>query len=153
MTPVLRRATPDDAALISHHRDSMFLDMGIDPAVVAAASEPGREWVAAALADGRYVGVLAEHDGEVVGGVGVCWLDLPPNMHTVVDRRRYILNMYVHPGARGHGLARLLLSEALSVCRASGVTAVSLHASDAGRGLYAAAGFVPTSEMRLRVEI
>mgnify|MGYP003548309000 CR=1 FL=1 len=42
-----------------------------------------------------------------------------------------------------------LVDEALGVCRESGVTAVSLHASDAGRPLYESLGFVATNEMRL----
>ena len=46
------------------------------------------------------------------GGVGVCWLDLPPNTQTTVDRRAYLLNMYVSPEYRGRGLARRLVEEA-----------------------------------------
>ena len=79
----------------------------------------------------------------------VLWLDLPPNMHTTVPRRGYLLNMYVEPTHRRRGLARVLVDEALFVCRASGVDAVSLHASDAGRPLYEALGFTSTNEMRI----
>jgi hypothetical protein len=34
-------------------------------------------------------------------------------------------------------------------CRANGVSAVILHASDAGRPLYASMGFEPSNEMRV----
>ncbi|MFN8098066.1 MAG: GNAT family N-acetyltransferase [Dermatophilaceae bacterium] len=149
MPLTLRRATIDDVGLIGHHRDSMFRDMGIAEEVISAASAPARVWLAAALTDGRYVGVLAQDEGVVVGGVGVLWLDLPPNMHTTVPRRGYLLNMYVEPTHRRRGLARVLVDEALFVCRASGVDAVSLHASDAGRPLYEALGFTSTNEMRI----
>lgn len=149
MPITLRRATGDDAPLIGHHRDAMFTEMGIAADVVTAASGSAREWVAAALTDGRYVGILATDGDLVVGGVGVLWLDLPPNMHTTLPRRAYLLNMYVEPSHRGQGLARRLMGEALSVCRASGVDAVSLHASEAGRALYASLGFTPTTEMRI----
>ncbi len=149
MPITLRRATIADVDVIGHHRDSMFRDMGIDEAVVRAASGPARAWLAGALADGRYAGVLAESDGAVVGGVGVLWLDLPPNMHTTLPRRGYVLNLYVEATQRRRGLARRLIAEALEVCRASGVDTVSLHASDAGRPLYEALGFAATNEMRL----
>ena len=151
MSIAIRRATPHDATVISGHRDAMFVEMGTAQEAVAAASGPALTWIAAALRDGRYVGLLASPAGEqvILGGVGVCWLDLPPNTQTTVDRRAYLLNMYVSPEYRGRGLARRLVDEALGVCRESGVTAVSLHASDAGRPLYESPGFVATNEMRL----
>ena len=36
-------------------------------------------------------------------------------------------------------------------CRKEGFSAVSLHACDAGRPLYASLGFQPTNEMTLRL--
>jgi hypothetical protein len=38
---------------------------------------------------------------------------------------------------------------AIESCRERGLSAVLLHASDAGRPLYESMGFTPTSEMRL----
>ncbi len=146
----IRTATASDAETISGHRDRMFLDMGIDPAVVTAASDPALRWIRAALADGRYLGWLATEDSGVVGGVGLTFLDLPPNMHTVNDQRGYLLNMFVEPAFRGQGIARTLVDRALAECRARGIDAVTLHASDAGRPLYESLGFTPTNEMRLR---
>lgn len=148
----LRRADVDDARVIQHHRDAMFLEMGIDPEVVGAASEPARAWTTRALASGTYTGLLYAAAGapsEVVAGCGVTRLDLPPNMHTAVARRGYVLNMYVEPGHRRRGLARSLVTQAIEVCRSAGVDLVSLHASGAGRPLYADLGFVPTNELRL----
>lgn len=144
-----RRATLDDLDIVQGHRDRMFLDMGTDPEHVAAGRPAGRAWLARALPEGRYVGVLAEGDAAVVGGVGVVWIDLPPNMHTTVARRGYVLNMFVEPDARRRGLARRLLEEALAVCREAGVDYVTLHASEAGRGLYESRGFSANHEMRL----
>ncbi len=145
----LRRATVSDLDVVQHHRDAMFRDMGVDPAVVAAGSPGGRAWLERTVASGQYVGILAVEGGTVTGGVGVTWLDLPPNMHTSLDRRGYVLNMYVQPAHRCRGIARLLLDDVLSVCRDEGVEVVSLHASEYGRGLYESAGFTPTNEMRL----
>ena len=149
--PTIRRAQTAETDTVTRHRDAMFAEMGIDAGVVAAASGPARTWLAAALADGRYVGLLAESGGAVIGGIGITWLDLPPNMNTQLDRRGYLLNMFVEPVARSQGVARALLRAALDECRAQGVDCVSLHASDAGRSLYESSGFSPTNEMRLRL--
>lgn len=145
----LRRATDADLDVVQHHRDAMFLDMAIEPSVVAASSPGGRAWLERTVRTGQYVGILAIEDEVVVGGVGVTWLDLPPNMHTSLDRRGYVLNMYVQPSHRRRGIARLLLDEALSTCREQGVDVVSLHASDSARVLYESVGFKPTNEFRM----
>jgi ribosomal protein S18 acetylase RimI-like enzyme len=149
MSTDLRRATASDLDVVQHHRDAMFLDMGIDPTVVAAGSPGGRAWLERTVPTGQYLGLLAVEATDVVGGVGVTWLDLPPNMHTALDMRAYILNMYVEPSHRRRGLARQLVEEALSVCRDAGVDLVNLHASDFGRHLYESMGFTTTNEMRL----
>ncbi|MEI2777833.1 MAG: GNAT family N-acetyltransferase [Tetrasphaera sp.] len=104
------------------------------------------------LSDGRYVGLLVHLDGQVVGGVGILWQDLPPNMNTTKSIRGYLLNMYVDPVHRSQGIARILPAAALDACRTKGVDVVTLHASDAGRAIYAAAGFTSTSEMRLQLD-
>lgn len=145
----LRRATATDLDVVQHHRDAMFLDMGIDPAIVAAGSPGGLVWLGRTVSTGQYVGILAVEAEAVVGGVGVTWLDLPPNMHTSLDRRGYVLNMYVERSHRRRGIARLLLDAALSACRQQGVDVVSLHPSDSARLMYESVGFGPTNELRL----
>lgn len=130
----------------------MFLDMGVDAVVVAAASSGSRAWLERAVSTGQYVGILAVAAEVVAGGVGVTWLDLPPNMHTSLDRRGYVLNMYVEQPYRRRGIARLLLDEALATCRQQGVDVVSLHASDSARLLYESVGFTPTNEFRMSLE-
>ena len=121
MPLTLRRATIDDVGLIGHHRDSMFRDMGIAE-VISAASAPARVWLAQPLTDGRYVGVLAQDEGVVVGGVRVLWLDLPPNIHR---RCRDAATCSTWPSSRptGGAVSPGPRGRALFVCRASGVDA------------------------------
>lgn len=73
----LRLATPADAALIQAQRDAMFVDMGSDPARLAAVHDAGVAWHARTLAAGIYTGLLIEGGGEVIAGAGILWTDLP----------------------------------------------------------------------------
>ena len=49
------------------------------------------------------------------------------------------------PEARRHGIAKRLVQAMIDWCRKEGFSSVSLHASDAGRPLYASLGFQPCS--------
>lgn len=145
----LRLATPADAALIQAQRDAMFVDMGSDPARLAAVHDAGVAWHARTLAAGTYTGLLVEGGGEVIAGAGILWTDLPPNADTTATTRAYVLNVYVQPAQRGQRLARALMQAALAECRARGVDIVTLTASDAGRPTYEALGFTPQAELKL----
>jgi GNAT superfamily N-acetyltransferase len=59
--------------------------------------------------------------------------------------------MYTEPGARRRGVAKRLLEAMIEWCRTKGFSAVSLHASDAGRPLYEMVGFQQTNEMTLKL--
>jgi GNAT superfamily N-acetyltransferase len=86
---------------------------------------PGRLW-------------LAEGDGALVGSIGIV------GREGGAAQLRWLL---LHPDARGRGLGRRLVDEALAYCRASGYRSVYLWTvhvlTDAAR-LYVAAGFDKT---------
>lgn len=145
----LRPATPEDAGLIATQREAMFVEMGSDPARLAAVRDTGAAWHRAALENGRYLGLLLEHGGQVVAGTGILWTDFPPNADTASTARAYLLNVYVSPEHRGRRLARALVQAALAECRARDVDIVTLTASEAGRPTYEALGFRPQAEYRL----
>lgn len=151
MSPVIRLATPEDAGVIATQRSAMFREMGEDSARTEAVHSAALAWHTRALESGLYTGFLAEAGGEVVGGAGVVWQDLPPSPNTDRDVRAYVMNVYVRPDQRGQGLARELLERVLAECAARGVSVISLHTSEAGRSLYEELGFRPTNELRLKV--
>lgn len=149
-----RSATPQDCAVILHHRRSMFHDMGegtaeeLDRMVEATAP-----WLVRALADGSYRGWLAEDSqGSVVVGGGVLMSSWPAGPRDPYTRRALIINVYTEPEVRQQGLARQLMLLMIQWLREQGLSSVVLHASDAGRHLYETLGFVPTNEMRLRLK-
>ena len=150
----IRPATPQDCAVILHHRRSMFQDMGegssedLDRMVEATAP-----WLARALVDGSYQGWLAETaDRRVVAGAGVLISSWPAGPHDPVTRRALIINVYTEPKVRRRGLARRLMLLMIQWLKEQGFSSVALHASDEGRPLYETLGFVPTNEMRLRLK-
>jgi GNAT superfamily N-acetyltransferase len=86
-----------------------------------------------------------------MGGGGIVVADWPgyPGEHHA--QRVWILNMYTEPAARRWGVATRLLEAMVTWCRTNKFSAVSLHASSAGRALYQAMGFEQTNEMILKL--
>jgi GNAT superfamily N-acetyltransferase len=146
-----RLATVADAELIGEQRRRMFVDMGqADDARMQAMVDGFVPWVRPKLADGSYVGWLVSEGDRVVAGAGMWLMDFPPHWMDAQPLRAYLLNFYVDPAFRGHGLAYGLLKTAVNDGRERGIKVVSLHASQFGKPLYERNGFVATNEMMLR---
>jgi GNAT superfamily N-acetyltransferase len=149
-----RTATPDDCAVILHHRRSMFEDMKEGSAQdLDQMLEATRPWLERALADGSYRGWLAAiAGGRVAAGGGVLISSWPAGPRDPRTRRAVILNVYCEPELRRQGLARQLMLLMIQWLKDQGFSSVALHASDAGRHLYGRLGFRPTNEMRLELK-
>ena len=148
----IRKAAPSEAAIILHHRRSMFRDIGegtveeLDRMVEVAA-----RWLARALADGSYRHWLAlDGSGRFAGGGGVLLSPLPANPKDPCTERAIILNVYTELEFRKRGIARQVMQAILAWIKERGLRSVNLHASAEGRGLYEKLGFAATNEMRLR---
>jgi GNAT superfamily N-acetyltransferase len=157
---MLRPLTPDDAAIVARHRAAMFHEMGSLAACdVAALQAASAEYLRPAIERGEYHGWLALQNGEsapasevIVGGAGIQLRpQLPrpkPGGGLVCGRQGIILNVYVEPAFRRRGLARALVAAAIAWARQNRLAGLVLHASEAGRPLYAQMGFIETNEMR-----
>ncbi len=149
-----RLATVADAELIGAQRHRMFVDSGqADDERMQTVTAKFVPWVRAKLEDGSYIGWLTSEtseDGRVVAGAGMWLMDFPPHWMDAEPVRAYLLNFYVDPAFRGHGLAHALLKTAVGEARRRGIKVVSLHASKFGRPLYERNGFEATNEMILR---
>jgi GNAT superfamily N-acetyltransferase len=155
--PTLRRATPDDAPLITAQRHQMFADneLATETAynTMDLAFEP---WVRERLADGRYVGLFlegaagAEEEGTLLAACGIFFGDFPPHFLDPNPIRAYLLNFYTAPEARGRGLATQLLQHAVDECKKANVRVITLHASKFGKPIYEKFGFAQNNEMILK---
>jgi len=149
----VRQADVGDLKHILHHRRAMFEEMGFrDNAVLDRVVDLSREYFSDALRTGTYRAWLAEElNGQVVGGGGIVIADWPGYPGENHAQRAWILNMYTEPGARRCRVAKRLLEVMIEWCRTKGLSAVSLHASSAGRPLYERVGFQQTNEMLLKL--
>jgi len=153
----IRRATAADAGVLARHRAEMFRDMGQLPDGLSdTLIDAARAYFTQAIADGRYVGWVAELDdrsGEIVAGAGLQLRELLPRPDAVRERlvrgpQALVLNVYTERAWRRRGVADALMRELLRWCRGNGIESVVLHASGEGRPLYEKLGFRPTNEMR-----
>ncbi|MDR0277142.1 MAG: GNAT family N-acetyltransferase [Paucimonas sp.] len=145
---VVRRLRPDDGEMICRHREAMFLEADGDPATLRHMTEHFRPWLQPRLVDGRYYGFVLEDAGQTAAAIGLMSIDWPPHpAHPQLDQRGYVLNVYVEPTYRRRGLASQLmrLGEAEFAWRGLGFAV--LHATEAGRPVYAGLGWGATAEM------
>ncbi len=148
----LRAATPADLDALVRHRRRMWEDMGtLAPGAPDASERAYRDWLAPRLASGEVVGWLAQDAAGPVAS-GLLWFqDWHPRPTVPRGTIPYLLSFFVEPRARGQGLARAMVESGVKLARAAGHPRVALHASEAGRPLYAALGFKPSTEMWLEV--
>jgi len=161
---VLRRAVADDAALLAYHRAAMWREMGRLPDYAwDDAVRDSEAWFARAVPDGTYVGWLAAPTGnpaEIVAGAGIVIRPIIPTVRPRGGRvistgapQGLVVNVFTERPWRRHGLGRLLMLRVIEEARALALSSLVLHASEDGRALYEAVGFVGTNEMRFSGEI
>lgn len=153
--PTLRRATPEDAALIAQHRHRMFAENRFTSESRLNAMDRAFEpWVREHLAAGTYIGLFLCDDADpaqVLAAAGIYLMPFPPHWSHDEPMRAYLLNFYTAPEARGRGYAKQLVQASIEEAKARGAAVVTLHASPYGRPIYEKFGFEPTTEMMLRL--
>jgi len=151
--PTIRRATAADAELLAEQRMRMYMDAGMaEESAMGAMRESFMPWVRERIRNGSYAGWISEDNGRAVGGAGLWVMEWPPHFLDAGSRRGYLLNFYVAPEARRHGIARELLGAGLAEAKVRGLRVVTLHASKYGQPLYEQLGFKAANEMRLVLE-
>jgi GNAT superfamily N-acetyltransferase len=145
----IRAATPDDAAVIAHHRAAMFRDMNSVNGEEAEKLEAEvLSHLRLMLADWRYAGWLIEYNGNVVAGAGVVVSQVLPRPGVLEGGAgAHIVNVYTEPEHRRRGLARKLMQAILDWCQQYRIAVITLAASEDGRPLYESLGFVQMNQM------
>ncbi len=142
--------------MLVRHRRAMWGDIGgWTRRELENADAPYRRWVRREMRAGRFLGFLFVRPDRSVAGSGAVWL--PPAQPRPGRLARlempYILSMYTDPGARGQGVATTLVHAMVRWAEQRGYRRIFLHASKAGRPIYARLGFVDGNEMRLDLPV
>lgn len=153
-TVTIRHATPGDADTITEHRLLMFKETRtVSPEIEANLRAELPDLLRSMLQSSLYVGWLAEADnGQIIAGAGVQVRRLLPRVETQIPCEALVVNVYVAPEFRRHGLARRLMEQIVAWAPGQGIERIALHASDMGRPLYASLGFAASTEMILHVK-
>jgi GNAT superfamily N-acetyltransferase len=143
----VRLATPADHAALARLRVALLEETGA-PLSAQERDEMLRLNEAFFLRHGRsrdWRNWLVEDAGQAVCAGTLAFLLRPPYPGNPQGKDAYFLNMYTLPSHRGRGAARLVLQAAIEHARRRGVRKLVLHATEAGRPLYAKAGFLPSA--------
>jgi GNAT superfamily N-acetyltransferase len=146
----IRRAAPDDAALLAEHRARVWREVGGHSEESMAAQIPvWTAWFHDAVEDGTYVAFVADENGEpIASGALLVHVEVPrPGSPSDLGGR--VHSVYVVPHARRRGIARALMAEIMDYAQTALLIGLRLHPSEDARPLYASLGFGPRDEMGL----
>lgn len=137
---IIRKATADDAKLLSEVRKLQLIDEGIDPNcdIDSELSAFFKKW----LESEDFIQLIAEEDGKLLSTAAVIYYDLPPSFTNKIGVRGYVTNVYTAPEHRRKGLSKMLLTKLLDDARSRGIKKLWLGASKLGRPLYEKLGFL-----------
>ena len=137
---IIRKATVNDAKLLSEVRKLQLIDEGIDPNcdIDSELSAFFKKW----LESEDFIQLIAEEDGKLLSTAAVIYYDLPPSFTNKIGVRGYVTNVYTAPEHRRKGLSKMLLTKLLDDARSRGIKKLWLGASKLGRPLYEKLGFI-----------
>jgi len=144
-----RRATAEDAGLITRHRKVMFADMrDAAETVLDEMGQTFEPWVRRMITEDKYAGWITNDGERAVGSAGLLILDWAPHfLDPRCGQRGYILNVFVEAEYRGRGIAKNLTLECMAEAKRRGIGVVALHASKKGQLVYERLGFTTSNEM------
>ena len=143
---LIRAATDDDLDLLVALRVRFLAEhRGVDETQLSAAF---RTDTSAFLQRHQEAGTIrswlaGDEGGDPVGVVTMLLLDLAPRPEDRSGREGYLINMWVAPPQRGHGIGRALLEACRAEADQLGLRRLLLYATDDGRPLYESVGFHP----------
>ena len=139
-----KRCTLEDLDMLTETRIEVLRAANLlsDDTDMEEVREQSRIYYEKALQDGSHVAYLIFDGEDFVGAGGVSFYQVMPTYHGPSGRKAYIMNMYTKPAYRRRGIAMKTLDLLVGECRAAGITAITLEATDAGRPLYEKYGFV-----------
>ncbi len=135
---LFRRATAEDAEMLTEARKKQLIDEGAAPTEV---DREMRVFFHKKLSDGSLVQWICEDGGAFAATGGIIFYELPPSYANKSGIKGYITNMYTAPAYRGQGLATQILDKLAAEATERGISQLWLGASKMGRPVYEKYGF------------
>ncbi len=95
---------------------------------------------------GEQTTLLAKDGERVIGCASISYIWIMPTFSHPTGKRAHLMNVYTASSYRRQGLARRMVKMLIKEARERGCTEISLDATEEGRPLYKALGFVENSE-------
>ena len=152
----LRAASPSDLETLVRHRRRMWEEIGGRTRRELNRADPiYRRWVRRETRDGRFVAFVVDDARARPLASGAIWLSpaQPRPGPLARESMPYVLSMFTEPEARGRGIASRIVRAMIAWSTLHGYRRIFLHASEAGRPVYAKLGFVAGNEMRLELPV
>jgi len=145
------KATPKDMDVLAEHRQKMFDEMSTEkPGQGDVRTDPYRAWAREMMRKRLYQGYIVSTDDGEAAASGCVWLrQVQPSRGHPASLVPYLISMYTAPGFRRKGLATMIVREAMAWAKKKGYSAMTLHASPAGRKVYTKLGWKRTWEMEV----
>lgn len=151
MEITIRRATLDDLESLMQWRMDVLREVFSMPVEtdIKALTQANKAYYQVALQDESHIACFALCRGEVVGCGGICFHLEMPSPDNLSGRCGYLMNIYVQPAFRQHGVGRRIVQWLVRQAVQRNTTKVYLEASETGRTLYQDLGFVAMSGQML----
>jgi len=139
--------------LLAEHRQKIFDEMDPkNPNQGDVANDPYRDWAKEMMSKRLYHGYIVSTEDGKVAASGCVWLrQVQPSRGRPASMVPYLISMYTAPKFRRKGLASMIVKQAMAWAKKSGYGTMTLHASLAGRKVYAKLGWKRTWEMEVRL--
>lgn len=133
------RPLTDISRLMTWRREVIRAVFGVEPS--EALLEANRRYYETHVADGSHVAFVADADGVEAGCGAICLTDELPSPDNPSGRCAYLMNIYVRPDFRGHGVATAIVNRLVETARLRGCDKIYLETTASARALYNKTGF------------
>lgn len=145
-----RAATAEDIEVLMEIRLEMLREvngLSEDHEFSTVLVEKSREY----FLSGDQTTILAFEGSYLAGCGSISYIEVMPTYDHPTGRRGHIMNVYTRPEFRRCGAGRRLMEMLTEDAKAQGATEISLDATEQGRPLYRAMGFVESGEAMVMV--
>lgn len=133
------RPLTDISRLMTWRREVICAVFGVEPSEVLL--DANRRYYETHVADGSHVAFVADADGVEAGCGAICLTDELPSPDNPSGRCAYLMNIYVRPAFRGHGVATAIVNRLVETARLRGCDKIYLETTASARALYNKTGF------------